>query len=129
MKADTSKGMSSQDATKVLALHGLHGDEEAVFDLSEVVDLHDVWVGKFDTELGFIDKHLDEVFVAGELTQNPLYDDNLLKAGVAEALGTKDLGHAAYCDLVEQEVLAKPHRLKGARCTLRAGACAQTASS
>ena len=96
----------------------LHCDEEAVFDLSEVIDLNDVRMGKLDTQLGLIDEHLYEVFVAGELTQDSLYDHNLFKAGVAEALGTKDLGHTAYSDLVEQEVLAKAHRLEGHRRSL-----------
>jgi hypothetical protein len=53
----------------------------------------------------FVDEHLDERLVAGEVGQDLLDRDQLLEPELADQLRLEQLGHAAYRDAIENLIL------------------------
>ena len=76
--------------------------------------MDDVVVGQLRGELGLVDEHRDELFVVGQVRQDPLDRDDLLEALLAAHAGLVDLGHAAGGDLLEELVLAEAARARAA---------------
>ena len=97
-------GATGEDVEQVLAVDELHGDVILFFDLAEVEDLYDVGVIEAHGNFGFVDEHINELFIIDELGQDELDGKLFLEARSTEGLGTQDFSHPADADFVEQDV-------------------------
>ena len=93
-----------EDRAQILAVHELERDEERVLDFAEIEDLSDVRVVELHRDLRFIDEHLDELFVLGNVGKDALDREQALEAFDTEGLGLEDLGHAADVHPLEQVI-------------------------
>ena len=74
--------------------------------------MDDVVVVELRRELCFVDEHVDELAVVGEMRQNFLDRYDLLKTLHSLHPRFPHLGHAAGSDLLEQNVLAESHTVR-----------------
>jgi hypothetical protein len=107
---ETLTGAAGEDVEKVRPVDELHRDVPGPLDLSELVDLDHVRVIEEAAHLRFCDEELDEVLVDGEFREDALDDEDLFEAAWPNASSTKDLGHAASADSLEQLVLSELDR-------------------
>ncbi len=92
---------------QILALDKLHGNEVVVILLAKFVYLDDTRMVEGRCNTGLIDKHGNEFLVLGHVRQDFLDHQEAFESCGAEGLGQVNLGHAAYCQLLEQMILAK----------------------
>ncbi len=68
-------------------------------------------------DLGFVDEHLDEVVVLGEVGEDALDRDEVRLAVRVERLRAIDLGHSTERDAIEEvvapELLSPSHQHRG----------------
>src|SRR6185503_3831826 len=88
------------------AVDELHHEEDVVALAREIEDAHDVAVLHADEELGFLDQAVDEDLVVGELGEQALDRDGLLKAVITDRVAGEHLGHAAAAEEVAKDVPA-----------------------
>jgi len=95
------------DRADVLAVDVLHREEQGAVDLADIVDVADVRVPQRGGEPGFIEEHLHELGIRGEVRQDPLQHDHLLEAGLTADAREVDLRHPAGRDLAEDLVFSQ----------------------
>ncbi|EAU66782.1 hypothetical protein STIAU_1016 [Stigmatella aurantiaca DW4/3-1] len=96
------------DAPHVPAEDVLHGDEVALADLPQIMDLHDVGVVELGGEPGLVEEHLHEAGVLGQMRADALDDDGRLQPLPIHLVGQEDLRHPPNRDAVDELVLAEP---------------------
>src|SRR5216684_4332141 len=84
-----------------------HRNEVGALLLTEVEDLGDVRMVQARGQLRFGQKHPHEHRIAGEVGENPLEHERLLKSHRAGGLGQEHLGHPAYRELAHELVLSQ----------------------
>ena len=94
-----------QDRLQIRTVDVLHGDVVRVLDLAEVVDMDDVVVIELRGELRFIDEHLDEVLIVGEVRKDLLDGHDLLKTFHAAHARFPHFRHATRGDFFQKDVL------------------------
>ncbi len=107
-------GEPALEASQVTARHVLHGQEELVALLAEVVDARDVLVLQFGVDARFVVEHPDEAVVGLVLGVDALDHQEAHEARVVDrASGEVDLRHAAFSQAVEQDVGPEGPRVAG----------------
>ena len=104
---DVELGTLAQQVIEVGAVDELHRDVIGIADTSQVEGVRNVDVGQLHRDLGFVDEHLHELLVLGEVGMDHLERDVLFKAGDALGLGEMQLRHTADGDLTNQSIGAK----------------------
>jgi hypothetical protein len=69
--------------------------------------MNDVVMVQLRRELGFVDEHVDEFLVVGEVRQDLLDGDNLLKSLHPPHPSLPDFSHTAGGNLLDQHILTK----------------------
>ena len=68
-------------------------------------------MGQVHRELGLIDEHGDELWVARDVREHALDGDDALEASGSEGLRSPHLSHTADVYAVEQQILSEDSRL------------------
>ena len=82
----------------------LHGDEVRLVDVAEIVNVDNVLVFEKRGNPCFLQQHLDEAALAGEVIVDLFDHHQLLEAHRAALAGQKNLGHAAGAQTVDEIV-------------------------
>jgi hypothetical protein len=88
----------------------LHGDEEVLLLLAQLVDLHHVGVGQRRDQARLLQEHLDQLGLGREVGEDALDHHHALEATHAALAREEDLGHAAIGEPIEDLVAAEPLR-------------------
>ena len=95
-----------QQRREVLAVHVLHGQEVAAFDLADVVDAADVRVRDLPREAHLRVEPREERLVARDALRKELQRDGLPEL---EVVGAVDLAHAALAEKAHDAVALAEH--------------------
>lgn len=96
-------------AAYIASVDVFHGDKEGFADATEFVNLGDVGVMERDGDARFIDKHIGEFGVAGEVGEDAFDSDEAFDAFEAGDFGPKDFGHSADVEAVKQQIIAEAY--------------------
>jgi hypothetical protein len=88
------------DPAHVAAEEVFHGDEIAVADLTEIVDLDDVGMIELRGELRLVEEHPHEALLVAQVRADALQHHRLLEALHARLAGEEDLRHSADGDAI-----------------------------
>ena len=96
-----------EDRAQVSAVNVLERDVVRALFVTEIKHLSDVRVVELDRNLCLVDKHLDELFVLGNVGEDSFDRDKALKSLHTKLFGAKDFRHTSYVDALEEIVFAE----------------------